>query len=219
MIKRMLLIGGGAVLVSTFLFGRDVASYVRTSATCVRDTVQSSVPIDFQIQRARTMIEDLVPEVKKNMHVIAKEEVDIRRLEEQIEGAAANLGKEKAQIMQLKGDLASGKNSFRYGDRDYTGDEVKSDLAHRFERYKTNEATLASLHARFARPASTAWLPPGKNWTACSPRGGNCRWRWRTSKHGRKWWPRPKPPAITSSTIANWAGPRNWSRTSARGWK
>ena len=46
--------------------------------------MQNSVPVDFEIDRARKMIQDLAPEVRKNMHVIAKEEVEVQRLEEQI---------------------------------------------------------------------------------------------------------------------------------------
>ena len=42
------------------------------------------MPIEFQIERARDMIKDLVPEIRKNMHVIAKEEVEVKRLDEQI---------------------------------------------------------------------------------------------------------------------------------------
>ena len=45
----------------------------------------------------------------------------------------------------------------QYGDRSYTVEEVKTDLAHRFDRYKTNEATLASLkQIRQARQKSLA---------------------------------------------------------------
>ena len=52
-------------------------SYIRTSAGYVTDAVQDAVPIEFQVDRARGMIQDLVPEVRKNMHVIAKEEVEV----------------------------------------------------------------------------------------------------------------------------------------------
>src|SRR5208337_922855 len=44
-----------------------------------------------------------------------------------------------------------------YGGRNYTPAEVKTDLANRFERYKTAEATLASLkQVRDARVKSLA---------------------------------------------------------------
>ncbi|MGA2031151.1 MAG: hypothetical protein ABSG68_02745 [Thermoguttaceae bacterium] len=142
-------------MASLLLFGRNAVSYIRTSANCVKESVENAVPIDFQIDHARNMIKDLVPEVRKNMHIIAKEEVEVKRLEEQIAGAEANLAKEKQQILRLKTDLAAAKKVLQYAGRDYTVDEVKTDLANRFERYKTNEATLASLkEIRLARERS-----------------------------------------------------------------
>jgi chromosome segregation ATPase len=151
----MVFVGGGVFLASLLLFGRNAVSYIRTSANCVKESVENAVPIDFQIDHARNMIKDLVPEVRKNMHIIAKEEVEVKRLEEQIAGAEANLAKEKQQILRLKTDLAAAKKVLQYAGRDYTVDEVKTDLANRFERYKTNEATLASLkEIRLARERS-----------------------------------------------------------------
>lgn len=145
MIKKMLIVGGGAALVGLVLVGRDALSYVRTSTGYVTDTVQESVPIEFQIDRARGMVQDLVPEVRKNMHVIAKEEVEVQRIDEQIVDNTARLAKEKEQLLRLKTDLASGKDAFEYGGRTYSAEEVRTDLASRFERYKTGEATAASL--------------------------------------------------------------------------
>lgn len=145
MIKKMLIVGGGAALVGLVLVGRDALSYVRTSTGYVTDAVQESVPIEFQIDRARGMVQDLVPEVRKNMHVIAKEEVEVQRLDEQLVDNTSRLAKEKEQLLRLKTDLASGKETFEYGGRTYTVEEVRTDLASRFERYKTGEATAASL--------------------------------------------------------------------------
>ena len=145
MIKKMLVVGGGAALVGLVLVGRDAYSYLRTSAGYVTDAVQESVPIEFQIDRARGMVQDLVPEVRKNMHIIAKEEVEVQRLDEQIAQSESQLGKEKAQLLRLKADAASGQTAFQYAGRSYTLEEVRTDLAHRFERYKTSEATLESL--------------------------------------------------------------------------
>ena len=63
-------------------------------------------------------------------------------------------------MLRLKADLHSGKTALQYGDRSYTVEEVKTDLAHRFDRYKTNEATLASLkQIRQARQKSVVGGP------------------------------------------------------------
>ncbi len=155
MIRKMLIIGGGTVLLGLFLFGRSAYSYLRTSCGYVTDAVQEAVPIDFQIDRARGMVQDLVPEVRKNMHVIAKEEVDVQRLDEQIADGESRLAKDKNQLLRLKTDVGSGDTAFRYAGRSYTVDEVRSDLANRFDRYKTAEATLESLkEVRSARQKS-----------------------------------------------------------------
>jgi peptidoglycan hydrolase CwlO-like protein len=145
MLKKMFIIGGVGVLLLVLLFGRSTVSYIRTSAGYVSNAAQESVPIEFQIDRARGMIKDLVPEVRKNMQVIAKEEVEVKKLEEQIAQTQTRLAKEKEQLLRLKADLASGRSNFTYASRSYTVEQVKTDMANRFERYKTSEATLASL--------------------------------------------------------------------------
>ena len=145
MIKRTILIAAGTLLAGGLLFGRNTVSYLSTSMGYVRDSVHNSVPVTFEIERARNLIKDLTPEVRKNMHVIAKEEVELQRLDEQVATSESRLAKEKEQILRLKTDLAGGKTSYQYASRTYTKDEVKSDLANRFDRYKTAEATLASL--------------------------------------------------------------------------
>jgi peptidoglycan hydrolase CwlO-like protein len=103
------------------------------------------------------MIQDLLPEVRKNMHVIATEEVEVQRLDEQIGDTRSRLTKEKAQLLRLKNDLATSKSEYVYAGRTYTADEVRADLAARFSRYKTGEATLVSLtDIRNARQRSLA---------------------------------------------------------------
>jgi archaellum component FlaC len=145
MIKKLVIVGGGVLLVGLFVFGRSAISYVRTSAGYVTDAVQDSVPVQFQIDRARGMLDDLVPEVRRNMHVIAKEEVEVQRLQEQIEGAQKRLGKDKGELIRLRTDLAGNKDVFKYAGRSYTSEQVKADLASRFKRFKTSDATLGSM--------------------------------------------------------------------------
>lgn len=145
MIRKALFGSGVALALGLFFFGRDAVSYVTTSTGYLKDAVKDSVPIDFQIQRARQMIDQIVPEVRNNMHTIAREEVLVERLERQIADAQANLDKDKGELMRLKTDLSGGAASYHYAGRSYSVQQVKLDMANRFERYKTNEATLANL--------------------------------------------------------------------------
>jgi chromosome segregation ATPase len=145
MIKKTLAAVGGATLLMVLFFGRDALSYVRTSFGWVRDSVKSQVPVEFEIERARRMVKNLVPDIRKNMHVIAQEEVEIDRLDKQINQTVSTMDKEKTEIMKLKGDLATVQPVYHYAGHTYNAQQVKVDLANRFERYKTHDATLASL--------------------------------------------------------------------------
>lgn len=145
MVKKVIMVVGGAGLLSVLLFGTDAASYVWTSASKVKDSVRGSVPIEFEIDRAREMVKDLVPDIRRNMHVIAKEEVEIEKLQKQIAVAEEQLTTQKGEVMKLKTDLGYHKDVYQYAGRRYSPQQVKTDLAARFERYKTSEATLASL--------------------------------------------------------------------------
>jgi hypothetical protein len=145
MIKKAILASVATFVVAALFFGRDAMSYVTTSAGWVQDSVKDNVPIEFEIERARKMVKDLVPDIRANMHVIAKEEVSVAQLEKQISDAEEMLVQDRTNLMRLKNDLAGGDDVFQYAGRSYSSDQVKIDLANRFERFKTNDATLTSL--------------------------------------------------------------------------
>jgi predicted nucleic acid-binding Zn-ribbon protein len=128
-----------------FFLGRDAFSYMKTSAGWVSESVKSNIPIEFEIERARKMVKDLVPDIRRNMHVIAQEEVELERLDKQIADTDSTLAKDRDGIMRLKTDLSSASTTHTYNGRTYTVKQVKADLANRFERFKTTDATLASL--------------------------------------------------------------------------
>ena len=144
MIRKVVVVGGLVLLGCGLVFGTGALSYFSTTAGYISESVAESVPVGFEIDRARGMIKDLAPEVEKNMKLIAKEEVRIKRLQEQIAGTETRLEKEKDQILRLKGDLESARGIYEYAGRSYTAEQVRADLANRFKRYRTGEATLES---------------------------------------------------------------------------
>lgn len=146
MIRRVLFIGLGATAIGFLAFGHSFSSYVRTAKGWVSDSVKSAVPVNFEIDRARNMVKDIMLEIRKNMQIIAKEEVEVERLDQEIGRLEKKQDKDKTELMSLKTEAASGKSNFKFAGRTYTIDQVKCDLANRFERYKTSDATLASLH-------------------------------------------------------------------------
>jgi hypothetical protein len=145
MLKRALIAGGGVLLLAALVGGRDAVSYISTSMGWVQQTMKDSVPIEFELERARNLIKELDPEIRSNMHVIAREDVEVARLKEQHEESRKALAKDRADITRLKKDLDEGSGSFVYAGRSYTQKQVETDLTRRFERYKTKEATVEKL--------------------------------------------------------------------------
>lgn len=145
MFKKLIVTVLAVGMVAGLLFGTSAMSYLTTSYERVTETVEDSVPMEFQIDRARKMVRDLEPEIRRSMHVIAKEEVEVEQLDRRIEVGEVKSTKDKTDIIRLQSDLQTGKSVFRYASRTYTVGEVKQDLARRFARFKTSDATIASL--------------------------------------------------------------------------
>lgn len=140
------LIGTVVILaVGAALIGKTGWSYFRTGVGQVVGAVQDSVPIEFEIRRARTMLSDLVPEMKKNLVAIAQEEAGLENLNDEIAALEARQTKDKTEIVRLRDDVDSGNPKFVYAGREYTVSEVRSDLTRRFERHRTADETLANL--------------------------------------------------------------------------
>jgi hypothetical protein len=145
MIKKALYTVVGLGLTTIVLFGRDAASYVGTTYDRLTSSVKESVPVEFQIDRARAMVRDLEPEIRRSMHVIAKEEVALEQLNTQIGSSEQKVEKDKGEILRLQADLGQNKDVYRYASRSYTTEQVKDDLARRFNRFKVTDETLANL--------------------------------------------------------------------------
>jgi hypothetical protein len=145
MIKKAILVTVGLGLATVVLFGRSAGSYVSTTYHRLTDSVQEAVPVDFQIDRARQMVRDLDPEIRRSMSVIAKEEVALEQLNSQINTNQDKADKEKKDILHLQADLGQNKVEYRYASRTYKCDEVKKELSNRFNRFKVADDTLASM--------------------------------------------------------------------------
>lgn len=144
-LKKVIIGATVAVLAGGLVFGhRDAFSYLRTGATSLRHAVTAEVPVEFEIERARNLVDQLIPDIRRCMHVIAEQQVDVEHLQQAIARKDGEIGKQKDAVLSLRSDLGTGKHVFVYASRSYTQDEVKRDLAVRFERFKAAEEILAA---------------------------------------------------------------------------
>jgi len=134
----------GSAVVGGLVFGSDLVSYVGSSAASVRKAVKESVPIEFELRRARHTLEEIIPEMHANIRLIAAEEVEVASLRDDIGRSETTLVEEKVRIDKLCGLVTVRQASYTIGGRRHTHQAVKADLARRFDRYKELELVLAS---------------------------------------------------------------------------
>lgn len=142
MLKKAFIGSMAVVTASTFFFGRDALSYLTTGASSLREAVRSEVPIEFEMERAKHEVAELVPAIHKSLKIVAEQQVSVENLRANIEQKTAALEEQEEAILALNEDLKSGDTQFVYAGHSYTANEVQRDLTERFNRFKTAEATL-----------------------------------------------------------------------------
>lgn len=145
MIKKVLLGSALAVGCGGLLLGTSSFSYIKTGYTSLRDSIKEQIPIEVEIKRARDMIADLKPEIADNLKLIAREEVEVAKLQREVNSKQVSLVKSKDAILKLKEDVQSGVKYVVYRGKKYNIDQVRQDLGDRFKHHQTLEATAEKL--------------------------------------------------------------------------
>jgi hypothetical protein len=142
-LKRSVIVVAGVSILGGMLFGKDVVSYVRSSAKSVQAVVKDSVPIEFELKRASDLLDEIIPEMHANIRQIAQEEVEVAALKVDISRSEESMKQEELRIAKLRDALAEPKAQYCFAGREYPRSYVKEDLANRFERFKESELVLA----------------------------------------------------------------------------
>ena len=127
-----------------FIFGRDLVSYVNSSARSVQSAVKDAVPIEFELRRARDLLDDIIPEMHANVRLIAQQEVEIENLRKDIDESTRNVADQTMQVKKLREALTTSNVSFTFASITYSRDQVKDDLASRLENVKEAQLVLVS---------------------------------------------------------------------------
>lgn len=143
LIKVGLLSTAGLVLVGGLVFGRDLCSYASSSGRSIRLAIKDTVPVEFELRRAKDLLDDIIPEMQANVRLIAQQEVEIANLKEDIARADKQLADEMLRVAKLRDHLGSGQTSFTIGQITWTREQLKQDLARRFDWVREAEVVLS----------------------------------------------------------------------------
>ena len=127
-------------------FGTSAPSYVKTAFHKARHAAKHSVPIQFEIDRAKEEIAALEPAILNNKEELARAEVDVEQLNREVATVKENLGKEKAKMVALRDCLVTGDLKLA-GRVSYTPDDVKTELAYKMDHFRNVQRILADKEA------------------------------------------------------------------------
>jgi chromosome segregation ATPase len=143
------------ILIALGVWGPNSVTYLTTAGRILSEKVRSNVPLDFELERAKTMIGDMLPDIRKNMILIAEEEVGVEQIRRDVQESESSLEEQRTQLLTLRNDLSNRDRTFVVGSRAATPAEVQDELARRFTRYQTAETTVeAKRQLLRAREAS-----------------------------------------------------------------
>lgn len=134
----------GFLVVGSVLFGRYFGSYAQTTTRSVRESVRRTVPLDFELQRARDMINEVIPELRANIRTIAREEVEVDRLKLEVVDAESDLAIRRQNVTELKNELETHQVSYVIDGKDMSRQQLAERLASQFEQYKRSKSIVTS---------------------------------------------------------------------------
>ena len=142
MIKKLAIVGGGLALLVALLSTTSVGSYATTAISRIRHRVDYSVPVKFKLDDAKEQLARIAPEINQMKYEFARQELQVKRLHEEVLASESALDDQLANIVRLKSHLESGDTVFVSRGRNYSIEQVELDLKRRWDLYKTNESVL-----------------------------------------------------------------------------
>lgn len=149
MFKKFLFVGGGLTLASFLLFGTAAFSHVEHGVSWMRQKVKDSVPVEYELERARELIQKTEPEIRQCKRVIATKQVEIKYLKDDIARREEKQARDKQLLRHKAEQLADAqKVAFRVNRGEVSRRAYEADAARLLDRVKESDVILTSMAQR-----------------------------------------------------------------------
>jgi chromosome segregation ATPase len=126
------------------VLGTDFPGYVTSAFGSVKDCVKNNVPVELEIQRGRDLLKKLRPEIRDDVRQLARDEVEIERLQRDIERHEKSVDKERRRLTALRGRLDTQKVSYVIAGRTFSRDRMLTEVDRSRERLEDAGQILTS---------------------------------------------------------------------------
>ena len=148
MFKKTVLFAGGLTLVGFLIFGGSVFSHVKQGLGWVQNQVRDNVPVEYELQRARQLLQASDGQIRDCKRVVAEKQVEIRYLESDVEKLDTKRNDARAKLEQQKKFLDKDQPVYRVRGRRMSRNLVEHDARRRLSRVKAWDKMLVAKRAR-----------------------------------------------------------------------
>ena len=145
---RFLKYGAGGILAvflgAFFLFGSDLTGMIRTATRTVQKSARESVPVEFELERAKEKINDILPDLQSQVRMIAEEEVAIARLEKELIQDEHRLAENESKLSSLRDRMRTTEEFYVVSGREVNRKQMTDQLQSRFSHVKQAQLAHAS---------------------------------------------------------------------------
>ena len=145
---RCVKFGTGGLLVfflgAFFLFGSELTSMIQTSARSIQESARESVPVEFELQRAKDKVNKILPDLQSQVRMIAEEEVAITALTQEVQQDEQRLLAEESKLADLRDEMRTTQVSFEINSRNLDRQQLAEHLKSRFDHFKQGQNSLNS---------------------------------------------------------------------------
>ncbi len=144
----------GAVLGGTgyLLFGSSFGSYLGTMAESVQEGVEQSIPVDFEIKRAESLIRAIEPQIENCKRDVARAEVELEELRQSVTDLQKVVETEERRLRtghaMLRGD---GTATARLASVGGAERRVELELQRTLDSFRNNQSILRTKRALIDR--------------------------------------------------------------------
>lgn len=134
-------IAAGSALL--FYFGEEAWFRLRKLGNHTEESIRAGQPIEMAVEKARKAAAALIPDIRRNREVIAREQVEVEELRAQTYREQKSLEHARVQLLALRNKLSDGARTVsnsQAADRS----ALRRQLQHRFAAYQSAEAALSA---------------------------------------------------------------------------
>jgi chromosome segregation ATPase len=142
--KTIALVAAGVLGLVILAKTTNVSSYVSTAWCQAKQSVKSSVPTKFEIDRIRNEVASLDQDLTQMIRPIAESKVHVDRLRKDIAKSEETLADQKKVLLNATNEVKSGRKEFVYAGKTYSAEQVKTKIAIDFTAYQRLESSVTA---------------------------------------------------------------------------